>query len=214
MAHLRTLFIVLLLVNLVLFAWSAGYFGAPDEGREPQRLSKQLAPEKIRVLGSEGSGALAQACRLVDGLSPDEAQRLRKEAEDKAVKLAFESKPVEEATNYWVLIPAQPDRAAADKKLRELLRLGLSGFQVVEEEGPFKFAIVLGAFKSDKAAAAYLEGLGKRGVRSAKVQARDRIVVRVQLTLRGPADSLEKSLRGLLQPYAAATLALCPEAGS
>lgn len=210
---LRTLFIFLVLVNLLFFAWAEGYFGIPDEGREPERLARQLAPEKLKVAGAAAPAGKAptEACRLIDGLAPEAAQRLRIEAQDQAPELKLASEPVEEVTRYWVLIPPLPDRAAAEKKLVELKRLGISGHQLLEEEGELKLAIVLGAFNGEKEGNEFLQDLAKRGVRSAKMQPREKTVVKVQLTVRGAADSLDEKLRKLLAPFSAAILSPCTE---
>ncbi len=45
----RSLFILLVLANLLFFAWGQRYFGDAETGREPQRLARQLSPEKLRV---------------------------------------------------------------------------------------------------------------------------------------------------------------------
>lgn len=50
MTFWRAGFFLLVLLNLVFFAWGQGYFGPRDEGREPERLAKQIAPEKVRLL--------------------------------------------------------------------------------------------------------------------------------------------------------------------
>ena len=211
--RLRTLFIFLVLLNLLFFAWAEGYFGAPEDGREPERLARQLAPEKLKVLGATAAGGkpLAEACRLVKGLTPEEAQGLSNRAQGKFPGLKIASEPIEEATNYWLLIPPMPDRPTAEKKLAELKRLGISGYQLVEEEGALKLAIVLGTFKNEQDGNAFLQGLAKRGVRSAKLQPREKTVVKVQLTVKGAAESLDEKLRGLLEPFSAATLTPCPE---
>ena len=210
---LRTFFIFLVLVNVLFFAWAQGYFGAAEEGREPERLGRQLAPEKLRVVvAAAASGKqVAEACRLIDGLTPEEAQRLRNETQDKAPDLKLTSEPSEEMTRYWVLIPPLPDRASAEKKLVELKRLGISGFQLIEDEGALKLGVVLGAFNNEEEARQFLQTLAKRGVRSAKLQPREKTVVKVQLTAKGAADSLDEKLRGLLVPFSAAILSPCAE---
>ena len=48
---MRNVFLGLLLLNLALFGWLRGMFGAhPVSGREPARLERQVAAERIRVL--------------------------------------------------------------------------------------------------------------------------------------------------------------------
>lgn len=44
------LFILLVLANLLFFAWGQHYFGDAETGREPQRLARQLSPEKLRIV--------------------------------------------------------------------------------------------------------------------------------------------------------------------
>ena len=45
----RTLLLALVALNLALFGWVRGLYGAGG-GREPSRLEQQIAPERIRVL--------------------------------------------------------------------------------------------------------------------------------------------------------------------
>lgn len=47
---MRIVVLVLLLANVILFAWGQGYLGTQDAGREPQRIAQQVAPEKLRIL--------------------------------------------------------------------------------------------------------------------------------------------------------------------
>ncbi|MFO0204734.1 MAG: hypothetical protein ACK54L_01035, partial [Betaproteobacteria bacterium] len=64
---MKLLFLLLVLVNLALFAWHSGAFGTlPEAGREPARLTNQIAPERIRVL------------------TPDEVKKLREQAREAA----------------------------------------------------------------------------------------------------------------------------------
>lgn len=49
MPILRLLFVILVIVNLVLFSLGQGFLGYGQEG-EGERLSKQLAPEKLRLV--------------------------------------------------------------------------------------------------------------------------------------------------------------------
>lgn len=50
---MRIAFLILLLLNVGLFFWGQGYLGAQDAGREPDRLARQVAPEKLRILTVE-----------------------------------------------------------------------------------------------------------------------------------------------------------------
>jgi hypothetical protein len=48
---MKLAFLLLLLVNVALFAWQHGAFGRfAESGREPERIARQVEPERIRVL--------------------------------------------------------------------------------------------------------------------------------------------------------------------
>ena len=55
---LRALVVLLVLVNAAYFAWSHGllaaYGAAPASPSEPQRLTQQIKPEQMRILGVDG----------------------------------------------------------------------------------------------------------------------------------------------------------------
>ncbi|MDP2809674.1 MAG: SPOR domain-containing protein [Rhodocyclaceae bacterium] len=144
----RAIFFLLVLANLILFAWGQGHFGGQDEGREPARLSGQSQPEKLRVAG-----------QMIGEPAPVEVAPSLQTPEGAAQPLGF-----------LVHIPPLPGKAAADKKAAELGQLGIKDFQVVMEEGPAQFSISLGMFGSEQAANGFLAGLAARGVKSARVQ--------------------------------------------
>lgn len=211
--RLRAVFLFLILANLLFFAWAQGYFGSRDEGREPQRLANQLAPEKLRIVGVGTPPAAAAArvtCLQVSGLAQSDAQRLSKLADEKFPGLQVLAKSVKNQPIYWVLIPALANRLAADKKLGELKQLGLSDFSVVLEEGSYKFAISLGQFANEQAASEFLRDLEKRGVKSARLQVRDRPAEQILLEVRGPAALLDRQVPALLAGQVGAGIADCP----
>lgn len=216
--RLRAVFLFLILANLLFFVWAQGYFGGREEGREPQRLANQLAPEKLRIVGNgpppavavAAAEAAAETCRQVSGLAQSDAQRLRNLAEEKFPGLQVLVKSGKNQPIYWVLIPALANRLAADKKLAELKQLGLGDFSVVLEEGSYKFAISLGQFANEQAAAEFLHDLEKRGVKSARLQVRDKQAEQILLELRGPAALLDQQLPALLAGQVGAGIGDCP----
>ena len=51
---MKLAFLILLLVNLALFAWQQGAFGRIGEsGREPERVARQIEAERFRVLSEK-----------------------------------------------------------------------------------------------------------------------------------------------------------------
>ena len=119
---LRVLLLLLILANLLFFVWSQGLLGLQEEGREPQRLSMQMAPEKLHVALVDSPPAPlpapSESCRLVRGLASNDAQRLLAQAKEKLpeLKIALKSNDAQ-AILHWVYIPPQANQFAVDRKL-------------------------------------------------------------------------------------------------
>jgi len=206
---MRLVFFLLVLANLVFFVWAQGYLGGQDEGREPQRLAEQLHPEKMKVTVPEKAAAPPPAaCRVVDGLAAAEAEQLQKALSGNGGELVASLRPGEETPAWWVSINSLATKALADKKAGELKLLGVTDFHVIQTEGG-SFALSLGVFDSEAAAVEFLQSLGKKGVKSARVDARPRPPV-ARVELRGPAAAIDKRLPALLAALPAARVADCP----
>ncbi len=205
MKPLRAIVILLVLANLLLFA--RGQFGDFEEGREPKRLASQLSPEKLRLVSPATPPVAPQACRLLTGLNPEELLLLKAEVGEKAPGLELVVKSGQESPDYGVLIAHLPNRQAAEKKLSELKRLGVTDAILMQEEDPGRFAISLGLFNSEPAAQEHLKSLAKHGVRSAEVLPRRK---HQQWLARGPADLLGKRLPELLAVFPGAGISECP----
>jgi hypothetical protein len=72
---LRPIVLLLLVLNLLFFAWSQGWIeritGQPAQaGREPERLNQQVAPESIKVVPASASAVRAAAAMPVCLESP------------------------------------------------------------------------------------------------------------------------------------------------
>lgn len=213
MRVLRTVFFLLVLGNLLLFAWGQGYFGATGVG-EPERLSAQIGPDKLRIAGKGTPPAMAAApprneCRALAGLEREAAGRLVELLAGRDAQLKVELRALEEPKSWWVHIPPQPNGAQADKKAAELSKLGIKDFYVVRESGPNQFAISLGLFKSEEGAKEYLGGLQKKGVKSARTLARETAGDKMIVEVRGSAEQLAKGLAELPADFAAAQKAEC-----
>jgi hypothetical protein len=210
----RGLFLLLVLVNLGFFAWGRGYLGGLETGREPQRMASQIAPEKLHLVTVASTAAPAAAapaaatpalaCRLVTGLPLAEVEAFKSEL----VGLLVEIGPAEGATSYWVHIPPLPNKAAVDKKAGELRGLGVKDFYVMQEEGTNQNAISLGLFKSEALATEFLQSLTKRGVRSARVEARPPRHGRA--VVKGAGELIERRLPAVVAKLPGAAMTECP----
>lgn len=206
---MRLFFFLLVFANLVFFAWTQGHFGAIDESREPERLAQQLQAEKLRILPTVQVPAVkteARACQIIHGLSMAEAEALK-------------SAPAATGTELKILPPAEPkihlvaifdlaNQAVAERKAAELSRFGITEQKTVAlADG--RHEIILGSFETDAAANEFLQGLTKRGIKSARVDRRDQAPPKIRVEARAPASTLLRQLPQLIAPHADATLAEC-----
>jgi hypothetical protein len=219
---MRALFFLLLLANLVFFGWHAGYLGGSTESAgEAVRLTQQITPEKIRIISADEAKKLA-------GAKPDAAAKpaataclewgsfTAQDFERAQVLLAamtpapvFTSRKVDETAGWWVSIPPQPNKAAAERKGAELKQLGVTEFFVINDEGPNKFAISLGVFKTEESAKNYLESLVKKGVKSARAAERETKVGKTIATFRDVDEALKAKLAELKKEFAGQELKEC-----
>src|SRR5574343_620077 len=157
----KVLVFLLVLGNLLFYAFSAGYLGRPDNP-DAWRVGQQILPERMRIVS-------------------------RGEAPPAPAKADIPKPVVAEAA----LPPAEAPPAgkeAADKKAGELKQLDVSDFFVVQD-GPSRFAISLGVFSSEKGAQDRLADLKAKGVRSARVGPRPGKDSTVRLQAQGPETS-------------------------
>lgn len=208
---IRIFFFLLVLANLLFFAWAQGYFGASDEGHEPQRLGQQLHPEKLRIV-REGQTPTpevkkeATACRVVNGLATADAEALK----TAVAAIGGEAKvlPLAEPALHLVVISELANKAAADKKIAELTRFGIKEPSAVAlEDG--RHEIVLGRFDTNTAALAFLQTLTKRGIKSARVDSREQPALKAQVEARAQESTLLQQLPKLIAPYADAAIGEC-----
>ena len=107
---------------------------------------------------------------------------------------------VEETANWWVFMPPQGNKQSAQQKASELDALGVNDYHIVSDEGAYRWAISLGAFRSEAGAQARLTALQAKGVRTAQVGPRVSEVQKVWLRIRG----VDAGLRERLQDFAKA----------
>ena len=187
-----------MLVNVALFAWQHGVFGRfAESGREPERIARQVEPERIRVLSerevqvlreraaaqsraaavaappsaANGAGidlSVAQACvEFGDFIGPDLSR-----VETALLKLGLGSRQsartVEVPGWYLVYLPPFKTRAEADRAVAELKKSGVKDL-LVFTDGPLRLGVSLGSFRDPELAKAHVASLVKLGVKNARV---------------------------------------------
>ena len=217
---MRTLFFLLLLANLGFLAWS--YFGAGPTMSESQLVEQQLNPEAIHLLSAEQVAALAAerpkppprpavaACLELGAFNPADVARVQQALDPLALGPRLSQRRAEEIASYWVFMPPQRDRQAANQKAAELRKLGVEDFFVVQEDPRHRYAISLGVFKTSEAAQARLAELRAKGVRTAKVGPRETPVHKIYFTVREVPDALAAKLNEVRQSFPGSELKTCP----
>jgi hypothetical protein len=216
----RTVFFLLLLANLGFLAWS--YFGAGPTLSESQLVEQQLNPEAIRLLSADQVAALAAArpkpplrpavaaCLELGAFNPADVARVQQALDPLALGPRLSQRRAEEIASYWVFMPPQRDRQAANQKAAELRKLGVEDFFVVQEDPRHRYAISLGVFKTSEAAQARLAELRAKGVRTAKVGPRETPVHKIYFTVREVPDALAAKLNEVRQSFPGSELKTCP----
>ncbi|THF61256.1 SPOR domain-containing protein [Pseudothauera rhizosphaerae] len=208
MPILRLLFLILLLLNLLALAASTGLLTMDEPRGEPERLTNQLNPERLRLVNgrdvpppaaapAETTAPAAQpdnqACIAFDGLGNDTADEVVHRFDAPAFTVRREG--AEAIISWWVRIPPDGTREFAERKARELRGLNVTDYYVVVEAGPNQYAVSLGLFKSENAANQHLERLRARGVRSAGIEPRRATLHHVEV--RGAREAVDARLAGL-----------------
>lgn len=220
MAFLRALVLLFLFGNLLLFAYGRGYIGSMQEG-EAARLANQLQADKIRVVGLGPAPAVAgqapakpapppETCRLLSSLTREQANRIDAVVKDRELPLRLSERPVEEPNSWWVFVPPQPDRKSVDERVAELKRAALSDFFVILDEGPNRYSISLGVFKTEPAANDYLQTLKKKGIANARVAPRVAQDAKRAVEVHGTPDAVNALLAQLTAELGELRTGNCP----
>jgi hypothetical protein len=221
---MRALFLLLVLANVAFFAWSR-LIAPGGSGADPQPLSRQIAPEKLRIVPAEElsrvsapkppaiAASAGVKCQEWGGFAPADAPRAEQALRALDLGERVSRRGPEDAPTWWVLIPPQAGsqnvRQAALRKADELKKLGVQDYFVVQEEGAYRWAVSLGVFRSEQAAQARLAAVQSQGVRSARVVPRDAHAAKVWLQVRGVDATLERRLRELASQLDGSELREC-----
>lgn len=166
---------------------------------EPVPPAKPAPPPELAPL----------ACVEWGSFSPQDAARAEQRLEPLALGGRLAQFRGEESAGWWVFIPPQPNRAAAQKKAAELKKLGVDEYFVVQDNGKLRWSLSLGVFRTEEAARARLEALRARGVRSAQVGRRETRVPKVWFQVKGVDAALNARLQELGREFEGATLHDC-----
>jgi hypothetical protein len=178
---LRALVVLLVLANLGFFAWTQGWFDAavgarPRAEREPERMARQLQPQRVRIVPpSEAASAMspfaradALVCLEVGPLTPAEADAAESLLQTALPAGRWERRNTEQPGEWIIYLGRFTAADAQNKKSDELRRMQIA-FDEIKTPPDLAPGLSLGRFNNRSAATAALDKLTQRGVRSARV---------------------------------------------
>lgn len=180
---MKWLFWLLLLANLMFFSfiqWGEILIGENNNLKHQSSLNE----EKIKLLDAPNAALPPLLSSAVLATSQDQraftdvclewgefsgTDSARATAALTTLKLAdrLTQRQTEYAIGYWVYMPPAQTRVEMDNNIAELKTHNVKDYFTVQEAGPWKNAISLGVFKTDKAARKAFDSLRAKGVKSA-----------------------------------------------
>ena len=181
---MKWLFWLLLLANLMFFSFIQWGELLTDENKNLKH-QPSLNAEKIKLLDapnvapatslpssavlatSQDQRAFTDVCLEWGEFSGTDSARAT--AALTTLKLAdkLAQRQTEYAIGYWVYMPPANTRVEMDKNIAELKAHNVKDYFTVQETGPWKNAISLGVFKTEKAARKTFDSLRAKGVKTA-----------------------------------------------
>jgi len=177
---LRLAVAVLLLANLLFYAWTQGWLddvaGVRATGdREPERLARQVKPELIRVLPPQtamaASAAAQPACLEAGPFAADQiggADAALQAALPAGARADIATVKVERPGQWLVYMGKYPNREALVKKADELKRRNVS-YDEVGTPPALAPGLSLGRFDDRAAAERALAQFGQQGIHTARI---------------------------------------------
>lgn len=212
---MRTVFLLLVLVNLGFFAW-ANFVTETDTQSDPRPPARQVNPEKLRIVPPSGPAKPATetrpaaiACLEWGSFAPGDVPRASEALAPLELGSRLTQRQIDDSTGWWVFMAPRANRQDAQKKAGELKALGVEEYFIVQEEGPNRYALSLGIFKTEAAATNHLEALRARGVKTAQVGRRDTQSQRIVFQIRMVEESLAAKLRELAQSFSGSEVREC-----
>jgi len=221
---MRGFVFLLILANLLFFAWTQGYLGGSSNA-DAFRMQQQLLANQVTVVARDvpppettkteavatpvENRAVADTCILLSDLSTAIADQLATRLAEKFPSFKVSRTNVAANSSYWVYIPPLANKKEVDTKTSELKKLGIDDFFVVQETGINNRAISLGLFSGKETATAYLETLRGKGVKSAKVAERPAKQASATLEIHGPETQGEAVRQSVVEAQPEAKPGAC-----
>ena len=220
---MRALFLLLLLANVAVYAWSR--YGAPADTADAPPAARQIEPQKLKVIVPASLPPPIAAAKKPAAPTPPppapvacmewgsftiaDATRAEQALQPLGLGARLAQRRTEEVAGWWVFIPSQQTRQGALRKAAELKGLGVDEFFIVQEEGEHRWALSLGVFRTEEAAKARLAALRTQGVRTAQIGPRETVVPKIWLQVKSVDAPLAARLKDIARQVEGSELKEC-----
>lgn len=225
---MRLVALVLLLANLLAWAWWQGLLGVPARERtEPQRVAAQMAPERLRLLSAAELDAARErsrrqgnplaaidfsagtACLELGDFAEPAASDLRERAAALGLGDRLALRDVQSPGWTLVVLPPSRTRADGERQVAASRKQGARGAWLIEEAGALRWAVALGAFRTGEAARLHLAVVEKLGLKGARVVPAPATVPALRLRIEAADAALGAQLAALGGEFPGGRLAVC-----
>lgn len=152
-------------VKLLDMSATATAASAPASSVPASTPAAVIAPSSQNVATSPPSGKLS--CMEWGEFSGADLLRAEKALAPMQLGSGLKQRMVEYANGYWVYIAPMKTHAQVEQKIAQLKERGVADYFVIQEAGPWQYAISLGVFKTEEAAKKFLGKLKAQGVKTA-----------------------------------------------
>ncbi|MFT3801231.1 MAG: hypothetical protein QM766_08420 [Burkholderiaceae bacterium] len=188
--------VLLIVANVLAFMWWRGslddFFGSP---REPDRIARQVDPDALKIVppsrspaaGASADAVQPQACIELGPMEDVRAARLREFIDGTGGVVTGRAEPIESQAVWMVYTNAAESVSDGQRRVAELQRAGIRDIYLMPD-GPFRNAISFGLFRTEEAARAHGQTLGRQGVKGVRIARRNPTEARSMVELRYPSD--------------------------
>ncbi len=202
---MKAIVFFLILANAIAFAWWNGHL-APwiSDGREPDRVSQQVNPERAKLVPlsmlTPPAPTVFPLCVDFPSVPESKAAELEKQLRTmfQARSMAFkiDREASSEGGTYLVYLGPSTNVKDAQRKLTELKRVGVADVALIAD-GDLKNAISVGMFSTDEAVTTRIQQLAGIGIPGAKATPRSPVVQKAALKVKVADAELKASLLNL-----------------
>ena len=216
---MRLIVLILVIANALFFSWSRGWLdgvtGEPANGsHEPQRMEKQVNPERVRLLGQEARAALQKtACVVLGPLADANALQAAQTSLVKAGVPANAFAPRQETVpGVWAVATIKlPNKEFQARKEETYKSLNIH-FDYLQGQPAEEPTLILSRHDSEKAAQAALAKFEARALKGLRVLPLQPAGQRSELLFAQADGLLQARLRNLRDADLAAKVHECPAA--